>query len=187
MSYPEPDPDVPGARVSELRIPDGDLGILLTVWQMRHLVRIGAKDPLLVGTAASIVRSSDGSSLGAAEAIRDFLESRVRFEYDPPIEHADGTVEGTELLKSPRYMLREIEAHGVATGDCDDVAILGAALGRAAGLPARFALLAFTVGAPYEHVYTELLTAAGWVELDTTRPFQLPSGLRIVRETRKEA
>lgn len=158
-------------------IPRGDLGIEWTVRRMRQLVASSLGSPLLATTAAHIVRRSR-SPAEAADRIRGFLEEAVRFEHDP---------RGVELLKPPDMMLEELEQRGEAVGDCDDVAVFGAALGRAIGLPARFVLLAFTHGAPFEHVYTELQTEEGWRELDTTRPHQLPSGLEIVRTSTREA
>lgn len=173
MSYA---PTLPDASSRRHWIPWGHLGIEFTVWHMRALVRSSLHRTLLTQRAASIVAGSVGE-LEAANRIREYLEERVAFVPDPL---------GVELLKSPVYMLREIDADGRATGDCDDVAILGAALGLAVGLPARFVLLAFTPGAPYEHVYTELQTEGGWLELDTTRPHQLPSGLHIARTGHRE-
>ncbi len=171
MTYLSTVPDQYEATSSRLWIPGGGLGIELTVVRMRWLVRRALGRPLVLETARSLVYGSD-SRLEAAERIRDYLGEHVHFVPDPL---------GTELLKSPRYMLREIQLSGHATGDCDDVAVLGAAFGGAVGLRARFVLLAFTERQPYEHVFTELDTGRGWLELDTTRPHQLPSGLRIVR------
>lgn len=172
-----PTETVPGSWQTRQWIPSGWLGIEATVWRMRRLARRGARDPLLRWLAASIVRQ-DADAGARAQAVRDFLERAVDFTQDP---------DGVELLKSVRYQLRELELHGRVAGDCDDVAVLGAALGMALGLPARFVLLAFTPGAPYEHVYAELLTRSGWVELDTTKPDQLPSGLEVVRHSTREA
>lgn len=174
MTYPAP--AFPNSSSRRHWIPWGHFGIELTVWHMRALVRTSLSRPLLADRAASIVAGSE-SALEAGTRIREFLETEVVYVPDPL---------GMELLKSPVYMLREIDADGRATGDCDDVAILGAALGLAAGLPARFVLLAFRPGAPYEHVYTELLTDEGWLELDTTKPHQLPSGVRVVRTGHRE-
>jgi transglutaminase-like putative cysteine protease len=75
-----------------------------------------------------------------------------------------------------------IAAQGYARGDCDDVAILGAALGKAAGFPARFVLLGFGGPmAPYQHVFTEIGTRQGWMNLDVTRPRHPPIPTKIKR------
>lgn len=168
--YSGPDCVVPRGRVSRYWIPGGALGIELTVWHMRRTVRAALGGALLNRTAAAIV---DGSidQADAARRVRTWLDRHTRFTPDPL---------GVELIRAPALMLRTIECEGSAVGDCDDVAVLGAALGIAAGVPARFVLLAFLDNGLYEHVYTELLTPEP-IELDTTRPAQLPPGLRIAR------
>lgn len=138
---------------------------------MRWLVRSALGDPLLDGTVRAIV--SDAGPHNAAAHIRRFLERTTRFVEDPP---------GVELIRTPAFMLEKVECEGYAEGDCDDVAVLGAALGLSAGLPARFVLYAFEGGALYEHVFTELMTPAGAVELDTTRPAQMPPGIVVARQ-----
>lgn len=152
-------------------IPWGHAGIESTIRHMRRIAKRGAAQPLLRESAASIVGDA-GSSFEAASAIRRFLERRTEFVFDPV---------GVELIRSPVYMLRAIQARGTAVGDCDDVAVLGAALGLAAGIPARFVLLGFTEAEPFEHVYTELLSDGGAVELDTTRPAQMPADIEILQ------
>lgn len=79
-------------------------------------------------------------------------------------------------------MLQKIFKEGAANGDCDDVAILGAALGMAVGLPASFVLVGFDRNEPFQHVYTELYTGLqGWAEMDVTAPAQMPAGLEIAK------
>lgn len=168
---------IPNTVAREYTIPGGHAGIEATVRRMRAIVRGALRVPLLVETAADIVASAGGST-EAAERIRAWLDRHTEFVHDPV---------GVELIKTPRYMLQEIAHHGTARGDCDDVAVLGAALGKAVGLPARFVLLGFKEGAPFEHVYAELLTDSGWLELDTTAPAQMPPDLRIVSEGIREA
>lgn len=160
----------PTPHVSRYWIPAGPLGIELTVVHMRREVRAALGDPLLEGTARAIVGGASPRS--AAARIRAFLDDRTRFVPDPL---------GVELIRSPVFMLETIECAGYAVGDCDDIAVLGAALGLSAGIPARFVLLAFEDPGLYEHVYTELLTPEP-VELDTTRPAQLPPDFRIARQ-----
>lgn len=143
-------------------VPDGDVGTFFTLELMRATVLADVGAPLLVQTARSIV-SGAGHPLKGIRAIRRYLSERVRFTRDP------ATV---ELLQSPRYQLSVIQARGTVPGDCDDIAILGAALGLAAGFPARFKVLRFDKLGPFEHVYTELRGPTGWIELDTSREAQ---------------
>lgn len=103
-----------------------------------------------------------------APRIRELLASCVRFEHDPP---------GLEYVRHPERMLQEIRMHGETAGDCDDIAVLGAALGYAAGLPPRFVTVATHVLGPYVHVWAEVGEGGRWHELDTSRELQgVPPG-----------
>lgn len=147
-------------------LPDGDAGTFYTLGLMRELALQDA--PLLDAVAGRII--STAATGDPLAAIRRFLLERVRFRHDP---------EGVELIAAPLVQLGAIRDRGASAGDCDDVATLGAALGLAAGYPARFVVLRFDPGAPFEHVFTELRGPLGWVELDTTRELQrVPASVR---------
>lgn len=161
--------------VREYTIPSAHLGIEWTVDHMQELATQAACAPVVQEAAREIVGSSAGRD--AADRIRRYLEANVRFQFDPP---------GVELIRTPELLLRQIHCRGESFGDCDDVAVLGAALGLAVGLPATYVLIAFHDTDPFEHVYTELETPAGAVELDTTRPEHLPPELQIRRTERRE-
>ena len=95
--------------------------------------------------------------------LRLWLERHIEFLRDP---------HGTELLQTPTRLLVLLGTQGYAAADCDDVAMLGAALGLSIGLRARFQLIG--QGQQYEHVWTELSDPLrdDWQELDITRPYQ---------------
>lgn len=158
-------------RTRVVRIPGGDAGIFRTVQYMRELVHGSLTNPLLI-EAATLITEPYCCASQKAQGIRDFLAEKVRFAPDPL---------GLELLKTPAYMIQSIEAQGWVAGDCDDVATLGAALGMAIGMPARFVLVGFDPIQTYGHVWTDLLTPDGWAELDTTRGDQDIDGLGIVK------
>lgn len=84
---------------------------------------------------------------------------------------------GVELVHRPERLLDLWRAKGHIPGDCDDAAVLGAALGKSIGLPARFVVLGFYGPTmPFSHVYAELQTPQGWADLDVTRtPNRLPT------------
>lgn len=151
------------ACATYFEIPAGEPGTVATLEVMAELAHEGARDRLLKQAARHIVGYTTGSPLGRARAIRAFLARHVRF-YPDPFE--------LELVSAPRLQLEHIRTDGYVTGDCDDIATLGAALGLASGLPARFVVLAFDPSGPWEHVYTELRTPDGWAELDTSREMQ---------------
>lgn len=159
------------------RIPWGHAGIEATVRHMRRIGRRGAADEDVRARAREIAAGAR-SAESAAHRIRRYLHERVAFEFDPP---------GVELVRTPAYLVEKIAAQGYAAGDCDDVAVLGAALGMALGLPARYVLVGLTPSEPFEHVYAELGTPSGWVELDTTKPAQMPPGVTVHRTGIREA
>jgi hypothetical protein len=130
---------------------------------MRQLVRAEYALPLVRETAAAIVRGTGTDSAEQIELIRRWLSQHVGFLRDPY---------QTEALHTPVGMLTLLGSRGWLEVDCDDVAILGAALGMAVGLRARFILLGRE--GQYEHVWTELAdpNTADWRELDITRPYQ---------------
>ncbi len=156
----------------------GDIGTAQTVAKMRQLVNASLTDPIVVQTARNLAvqfypRDFDSQARG----IKSFLTEHFQFVNDP---------RGVELLVPPRAMLDTISKRYVVTGDCDEAAILSAALGKAIGLQARFALLGFhgRTGA-YAHVYTILRGASGWVPLDVTRPLRGPFP-SVMRQTTVE-
>lgn len=157
--------------MATIRIPRGDAGTIATLGHMRRLANRGVRHPLTVGLAGRIVEGAGGNRRAQARSLRSWLASTIEFQADPY---------RVELLRTVPEMLTEIRSRGFGAYDCDDVAILGAALGKAAGLPARFAVLGFLHPSfPYRHVYTEL-DGDGWVELDITRPLRLPPVARAM-------
>lgn len=153
------------------RIPPGDAGVRQTLEHMRRLARRDSRDPSVVDTARTVAGGARG--LRGAALLRSWLAAHVRYADDPP---------GVELVQAPRVQLARIRATGRTAGDCDDVAVLAAALGMALGYRARYVVVSFGPW-PYEHVWTELRApGAGWLELDTTRPAGVPAGAWIHRQ-----
>jgi hypothetical protein len=157
-------------------MPGGDAGTLVTLHKMRTMARSSALDPLVRQTAVSQVAGiagQDGPLL--ARVIRDFVSERTMFLNDPSVG---------EALFEPRWLCEQILTKGLVRCDCDDVALLTAALGLSIGLRARFVVVGFTSPkAPYRHVWAELSDPVreGWVPVDPTRSQQALSQLRISR------
>lgn len=143
-------------------ISGGDAGAFQTLTRMQSLVNSRVAHPMVRGVAVAVAREAAPRDLyGQAQAIRDYLSEHVQFLADPA---------GIELLHDPVIMLTEIARAYTASVDCDDVAILGAALGKAVGLRARFVAVGFFNRTnPLSHVWAELATPRGWLDLDTTR------------------
>lgn len=133
---------------------------------MAQLVQRSTKSPAVVMLARQIAARNPRNYRAQALGIRDFLKSVWRFVDDP---RAD------ELLRDGDHMLGELRAVGYISGDCDESAVLGAALGESIGLEAELVALAFDPASggdgSYSHVYAQLLTPEGeCISLDTTRP-----------------
>lgn len=142
-----------------------------TVRRMKQLAIDGQADPDVRRLALRITDGFRGQdSQGMIGAIRGWMSSHIVFTRDPR-KH--------ELLITPRILVRSLRNpanHSTLRIDCDDVATLGAALGGAVGLDARFVVVAYLSkfkGAP-RHVWAELSPPMRkqWQEVDTTRDFQ---------------
>lgn len=141
----------------------GDAGTAQTVAQMKSLVNQSLTDPVVVETARGLAAQNQPRDTDSqAETIKSYLSEHFMFVRDP---------NGVELLSTPRFMLDSINNRMYAQGDCDEAAILAAALGKAIGLQARFILLGFSgPTGPMAHVFTLLRGRSGWHNLDVTRP-----------------
>lgn len=156
----------------------GDMGTAQTVAKMRQLVNRSLVDPVVIQTARGIVAGCFPRDTDChGQAIKGFMSEHFQFVNDP---------RGVELLVPPRPMLDTIAKRYLVTGDCDEAAILGAALGKAVGLRARFVLLGFSGrGGAFAHIYTILRARSGWVSLDVTRPLRGPFPA-VMRQTQVE-
>lgn len=163
-------------RVEKFWIPGGDAGVHATLGHMRRLVRQGMVDPMVRAQAQRITGALAGRDGEAqARAIRAWLSQQIVFLRDPS---------GVELLHSASRMLTMAAQQGNIHVDCDDAAILAAALGASVGLRARFVVVGFgSPSAPYRHVWTELSNPSGtprWIEQDVTRTAQNLPRLRMI-------
>lgn len=165
-------PGPPGIPYRKARIGTGDRGARQMLELMRAEARRSLTFPIVLETAVSIA-PPEAPEAEKIRALRSWLE--LHFSYAPDPYRA-------ELIRSPSYLLERIREKGEAFGDCDDCATFAAALGMAMGLPARFILYAFGASLPFSHVFTELFASpGGWLELDITRPSQMPPGVEVTR------
>ncbi len=132
---------------------------------MRDLVMAACRsDPTIRRKSLELGTAwGSGGPRDAARNIAAYVRNNVTLVDEPD-----------ELLVDPTLMLEEIETRGVTHGDCDDAAMLVAALLRSIGLPVRFKAVQATPDGSFGHVFTEYLLTdedwSRWVPLDTTIP-----------------
>jgi hypothetical protein len=155
------------AALSE--IPPGAPGTVATVDAMERAVAQGLRDPEVVLYAQDLVRHvPERDRVAEATAIFDAVRETLRYTNDPL---------GVELVKTPTFILREIERHGRATLDCDDASVWLATLLRAVGMQTRFKVIRASRASPGEftHVFVEALIHGRWQPLDPIAR-QYPAG-----------
>ena len=137
------------------------------------MARSASLQPIVRMVTARLVIGVPGSAAHLhARIIRDWLTMRVRFLPDPST---------AEALHDPAWALEHILTYGQVQLDCDDMAMLAAAMGQSIGLRARFVAVAFSSPeSPYSHVWADLGDGQTWLSVDPTRPMQ---GLSIARRT----
>lgn len=167
------------SRITTHSIAWGDRGVYQTLELMANLVDASLDSPDLINFARSLaVAAGPRQPYRQALAFSAFLQRVWRFVDDPY---------DRDTLRDPVTLLREYQATGRVAGDCDEAAILGAALGRAVGMGAEFYVLGFASDdepgpGRFQHVFAVLLTDDNReVSLDVTRPAgPLPVPSRIV-------
>lgn len=128
---------------------------------MRSFVADAQRDPTLRGAVVEILHGLPARNARLElSTLLDFVRDRVRYQADPL---------DVEFVQSPARLLDAIRRSGTAAGDCDDMAVLLAALVETAGYPTRFRVQG-RPGQDFSHVVIEAQEPAGaWVTLDPTR------------------
>lgn len=151
----------------------GDTGNRDTAANMAAMARSRQNDPAVRAAWTAIAgQVVPPTTYDEGMMLRLWLAQHFQFQRDPTGRGVFGGIEELELLQDPLILLQQITSSYVARGDCDDAAILGAALALGAPVPfsgVRFALVGLDVNEPYQHVLTEVLTSRGWLDLDVTR------------------
>jgi transglutaminase-like putative cysteine protease len=151
-------PQLPSSATLE-HFPDGPAGTLAVLKRMRGAVLEAKKHPAIRAQAVAIVQPTPAKNWRAeAAAVQAWVRRHIRYVRD---------VRDVETLQAPDYTLR------VRAGDCDDHAMLTAALLESIGHPTRFVAIG---RAPrrYSHVFAETLVGDRWIPLETT--IDLPIG-----------
>jgi len=159
--------------IEQRQILPGDPGSVQTLGLMRRLSNNAAVHPLTIATVKKVVPSDGRNRHAQARAISEWLYRHVLFFRDPA---------GVEYLYDPVFVLQTVARRGFFQDDCDDYATLAAAMGKAAGMRARFVVMKFfSERAPMAHVYTELQTERGWYPIDRRSSMPFPERLVAYR------
>lgn len=150
----------------------GDINTIIQ--EMNRLVdeTVGQED--FLEFARGIVQRSPFEGAEQIGVVKDYVSNLVKYQPDP---------QRAELFTSPHKMM-ELIYQGTAMGDCDDFAILCAAIYRALGYNARIVLLDQTgqgFNHAANHVYSE--SANLWYYVDATRSLKVaPASSKLQNE-----
>lgn len=150
-------------------LPGGVAGIRETLRVMRRLTLAARKDPAIKTLADRIVQPAPSGDFGAQlKCVFAWVKKHIKYVRD---------IRDVETVSTPERTLRE------QTGDCDDMAIVVAALLEAVGFKTRFLALGFDSG-EYEHVIAQALLGTRWISLDPTVSYAT-AGWHPPNETRR--
>ena len=152
------------APVMRARLSPGKRGTAETVSIMARLAMgaDGARSTRIRDLAVAIVRRAGVPAKdyrGEVVAVHRWVQECIRYTRDPV---------GQETIQTPMHT-----AFVQRAGDCDDFAVLEAALLGALGHPSRFVTIGQTTRA-FSHVYLEVQVRGRWVPLDPIMAEQPP-------------
>ncbi len=131
--------------------------------KMEDLVRLAVvsrSDPSVIRAAREAVLSAPAKDREAeAAGIYRWVREHVRYTRDPL---------GVDTFHHARHTIAQ------GAGDCDDMAILVAAMLGAVGIASRFVVISTSRSQPdrWRHIYVEALVRPGqWWPLDATEPY----------------
>lgn len=140
-------------------IPNGKAGTVATLKIMRGLAR-KYKAAISIRTLAQILTRNlpPKNYTREVDTLFQFVRDKIRYVKD---------INGIETIQTP------VQTVKLGSGDCDDKALLVAALLESIGHTTRFVAVGFSpVG--YSHVFTQTKIGPKWVTLETTE--RLPLG-----------
>ena len=110
----------------------GERGTSEMLAVMAALVKSSNLRGIVDRVAGAIARDAKAAGVTALAGVYDFLRAHLDFKPDPF---------GTDQVTAPDTLLQRIAENGRTSGDCDDVATLGASLIRAMGFEPVFLVM----------------------------------------------
>jgi transglutaminase-like putative cysteine protease len=117
---------------------------------MANLARAGAENPK-VREYAQIIQSP----YAIDSALREVFRYRDEEE---------------EIVRTPEFMVHDLETFGYLEGDCDDIATFTASVTKAQGYPTRLTGIMSQPINEYDHVFSEVRIGTEWLPIDLTVP-----------------
>lgn len=133
------------------RIDSGIQGTDQTVARMVWLVLHAQHDSKLRPLALSIIKTSANGQLERIQAVQNWVNSNVRYLPDPV---------DVETVQAPSVTIDNL------FGDCDDQAVLVAALLMSIGNEVQFKVVGQAVNS-MDHVWAQALVGGHWIDVDT--------------------
>jgi transglutaminase-like putative cysteine protease len=82
--------------------------------------------------------------------------------------------EDEEIIRTPEFMLNDLEQSGNIEGDCDDISTFTASLTKAMNFPTRLTGIMTHPVNEYNHVFSEVRIGTEWLPIDLTVPLGTP-------------
>jgi len=137
-----------------------------TVERMRQYAAADATSPAVRAAAAAAL--AEHPELEPPAAVWHWIKRHVRLVRDSDLARdLAGVPDDAEILVRPVDLLGMPEP----AGDCDDWAMLAAAMLRALSIPARFRTVAEEQNGPYSHVYVIARYGGREIPLDSHGPY----------------
>lgn len=128
---------------------------------MVKLTKAAKADPEIHALSRHLVAQVPGKSWGQeVNTIFRFVRDTIRYTLDPA---------GWEGLQTPVQTLK------MKSGDCDDQAMLVAALLESIGHKCRFVAVKVDNSPQYCHVFAQTKIGPNWITLETTEPWEMGS------------
>jgi transglutaminase-like putative cysteine protease len=117
---------------------------------MANLAREGARNPKVKAYAKTIQNP---------ESVASYL--RQVYQYRD---------EDEEIVRTPEFMLNDLQTFGYVEGDCDDIATFTSSLTKAMNYPTRLTGIMTNSTDEYDHVFSEVRIGSNWLPIDLTVP-----------------
>ena len=152
---------LPGASERFIEIPEGIPGSLATLNRMRAMIR--TQDAVVDHFVSGLLDLAESQSLEPhplAALVFEWVRSRMLYLPDR------GDDELIEEIRTPGYLLQEIDRYGNAVGDCDDYVVLYGAIYARLGWPVTLVAVSTHADKLLDHVYLAIGRAEERISID---------------------